>query len=190
MQKETRHNVNTIHRQLRHVLVNSLAVIGLSWGLDQKKNGAEPYTDKPDGSWDRTAEEIMLNFSGSGHPIFRASSAFARGEVRSKAGGKKSIHFNGSTETIELLLRTVVSANQLSIFGTMADLCDEVPKRVRTPEKPAAPKHLEKVEILSTPRQNIPPMTSSGETNGKSTSENSSNCQKTRSYPNCVLMRV
>ena len=41
----------------------------------------------------------MANFSGSGHPIFRASSAFERGELRSKGHGKKSIHFNGSRRT-------------------------------------------------------------------------------------------
>ena len=90
---------------------------------------------------------MLANFSRSGHPIFRASSAFARGELRSKEEGKKSIHFFGSTESIELLLHTVISANQLSIYGTMTDLCDEVPKRVRAQGKPAAPMHLEKVEI-------------------------------------------
>ena len=35
-------------------------------------------TDKPDGSWDRVAEEVMLNISDSDHPTFRASSAFER----------------------------------------------------------------------------------------------------------------
>ena len=40
-QKETKNNVNTIHRQLRNMLVNSLAVTGLSWSLDQKRSGAE-----------------------------------------------------------------------------------------------------------------------------------------------------
>ena len=34
-------DVNTIHRQLRNMLVSSRAVIGLSWGLDQKRNGTE-----------------------------------------------------------------------------------------------------------------------------------------------------
>ena len=55
-------------------------------------------------------------FSGSGHPIFRASSAFERGELRSK-GGRKYTYFNGSEENIELLLRTIISANQLSVYG-------------------------------------------------------------------------
>ena len=36
------------------------------------------YTDKADGSWDRMAQEMMDNFSRSGHTIFRASSAFER----------------------------------------------------------------------------------------------------------------
>ena len=33
--KEIQKDLNTIHRQMRNMLVNSLAVIGLSWGLDQ-----------------------------------------------------------------------------------------------------------------------------------------------------------
>ena len=114
-------------------------------GSEKKWYGA--YTDKPDGSWDRMAENMMMNFSESGHPIFRASSAFERGELRSKGGGKKSFHFNGSDENIELLLCTVISANQLSVSGAMADLCNELPKDLRAPGKPAAPDHLETMEI-------------------------------------------
>ena len=91
-------------------------------------------------------EEMMMNFTESDHPIFRASS-FERGELRSRAHGKKSIHFSGSHELIELILRTVISANQLSIYGAIADSCDEAPKCIGTPGKLAAPKHLEKVEI-------------------------------------------
>ena len=49
----------------------------------------------------------MTNFSDFGHPKFRASCAFERGEWRSEGHGKKSIHFDGSDENIELLLRTV-----------------------------------------------------------------------------------
>ena len=57
-QKETIKDVNTIHRQLRNMLVNPSAVIGLAWSLEQKRNGTETYTDKPDGSWDRMAQGI------------------------------------------------------------------------------------------------------------------------------------
>ena len=89
----------------------------------------------------------MAHFSGSTRPKFRASSAFERGELRSKGGGKKSIQFNGSHENIELLLRTVISANQLSIFGAVADLCNEVAKDLGAPGKLAALDQLEKMEI-------------------------------------------
>ena len=54
---------------------------------------------------------------------------------------------NGGHENIELLLRTVISSNQLSIYGATADLCDEVSHGITAPLKPAAPDHLEKLEI-------------------------------------------
>ena len=95
----------------------SLVILG-AWISEKEWYGT--CTDKPDGSWDRIAENMMRNFSDSGHPIFRASSAFERGGLRSKEKGKKSIHFTGSDEDIELLLRTVISANQLSIYGAIA----------------------------------------------------------------------
>ena len=57
-----------------------------------KKRWSRIYSDKPDGSWDRTAEMMNHNLHGeSCHPIFRASSAFDRGESRSKGHGKKSV---------------------------------------------------------------------------------------------------
>ena len=60
---------------------------------------------------------------------------------------KKSIHFNGRNENIGLLLRTIISANQLSVYGAIANLCNELPKDLRAPGKPAAPDHLETMEI-------------------------------------------
>ena len=115
-------------------------------GAEKKWYGT--YTDKPDESWDRMAEEMMLNFSDSDHPIFRAFSAFERGELRSKGGRTKSIHFNGSDENIELLLRTEISANRLSVYGAIADL---LPKDLWAPGKPVAPDHLETMEIPTRP---------------------------------------
>ena len=62
--------------------------------------------------------------------------------------GKKSTHFNGSHETIVLLLCTVISSNQISIYvAVTVFFCDEVPKRFRAPVKPEARDHLETMEI-------------------------------------------
>ena len=98
-------------------------------GPGSDKKWCETYSDKPHGSWDRTAEMMMYHLhEGSGHPIFRPSSACERGEVTSKGHGTKSIHFNGGEENIELLLGMIISAHQLSIYGPVAHLCNEVPK--------------------------------------------------------------
>ena len=37
------------------------------------------YPGRPVGSWDKTSEQMTMNFSESSHPILRASSAFERG---------------------------------------------------------------------------------------------------------------
>ena len=39
--------------------------------------------------------KMLQNFAGSGHPIFRCTSALERGELRSKGGGMTSIHLKG-----------------------------------------------------------------------------------------------
>ena len=97
-------------------------------GPGSEKKWYGTYSDKLDGVWDKTAKQMMMNFAENSHPIFRASSALKRGKLRSKEKGKKSIHFNGSEETIELILRTIISANQLSVNGAVADLCGELSK--------------------------------------------------------------
>ena len=93
----------------------------------------------------------MLNFDESGHAIFCATSALERGETRSKGTGKKSVHFNGSEENIELVLRTVISANQFSVYGAEADLCREISKDSMASGKPDAPEHFETMEIPTGP---------------------------------------
>ena len=101
---------------------DSFAVIGLPQGLDLKRSGTELTIRKRDGSWNRTAEKMLQNFAISGHLVFRGTNALERGEFRSKGSGKKSIHFNGSTKNIKLLLQSVISVNQLSLYGAVADL--------------------------------------------------------------------
>ena len=110
-------------------------------GPGSEKKWYGTYDHKPDGSWDRTAEKMLQNFAESGRQIFRCTSALERGESRSKGGRKTSIHFKGSEENMELLLRTVISVNQLSVYGSMTDLCNELSENLRAPGKLAAPDH-------------------------------------------------
>ena len=82
-------------------------------GSEKKWYGTHTY--KPNGEWDRVAEDMMINFSESGHPVFRGSRSLERGNLKSK--GKLSIHFCGDDETAEVVLRTIISVNQLSVYG-------------------------------------------------------------------------
>ena len=68
---------------------------------------------------------MMIKFGESGLPIFRVTSPLSRGTLKSKGGGKLSLHFCADGETIETFFRLVVSAYQLSIHGAVSDLCDE-----------------------------------------------------------------
>ena len=67
----------------------------------------------------------MLTFAESKHPVFRSTSPLSRGVPTSKGGGKLSIHFCADWETVETVFRTIISANQLSIYGAVSDLCEE-----------------------------------------------------------------
>ena len=49
----------------------------------------------------------------------------SRGTLKSRGGGKLSIHFCADGDTIETVFRTIISVNQLSIYGAVSDLCDE-----------------------------------------------------------------
>ena len=42
-------------------------------GLGSEKKWYGTHTYKPDGEWDRVAEDMMVNFSESGHPVFKAT---------------------------------------------------------------------------------------------------------------------
>ena len=73
---------------------------------------------------------MLVNSSESGHPVFRGSSALERGVLKSKGKDKLSVHFCGDDDTAEVVLRTIVSVNQLSIYGAVADICDELAWRI------------------------------------------------------------
>ena len=44
---------------------------------------------------------------------------------KSRGSGTLSIHFCADGETIETVFRTVISVDQLSIYGAVLDLCEE-----------------------------------------------------------------
>ena len=81
--------------------------------------------DSPQGIWANIAEKMLVEFAESTCPIFRTTTPLSRGQPRSKGHGKLSIHFAATQATIETAFRIIVSANQLSLYGAVADMCEE-----------------------------------------------------------------
>ena len=79
----------------------------------------------PQGIWDHIADKMLLEFAESGCSIFRATTPFSRGKLKSKGHGKLSIHFAADHVTIETIFRIIVFANQLSLYGAVANMCEE-----------------------------------------------------------------
>ena len=86
-----------------------------------------------------------LSFAKSGHPIFRATTPLSRGKLKSKGKGKVSIHFSAEPDTIDTIYRIILSANQLSIYGAVAAICDEF---VGQPDNTGEPVVLEGQSIV------------------------------------------
>ena len=81
--------------------------------------------NSPQGAWDHIADEMLLEFAESGHPIFRATTPLSRGTLKSKGHGKLSIHFTADYPTIETIFRIIISVNQLSLYGAVANICEK-----------------------------------------------------------------
>ena len=84
-----------------------------------------PSENSPQGAWDHIAEDMMLQFAESGHPIFRATTPLSRGQLKSKGRGKLSIHFTADQDTVDRIYRIILSVNQLSVYGAVAAICEE-----------------------------------------------------------------
>ena len=70
-------------------------------GPGSEKKWYSTHESRPQGEWDRVGEQMMLKFAESGHPVFRSTSPLSRGVLKSKGGGKLSIHFCADEGTIE-----------------------------------------------------------------------------------------
>ena len=77
------------------------------FGPGAEKRWYSTYIDRPLGEWDRVAESMTIKFRESGRPVFRAASPLSRGTLKSKGGGKLSIHFCDDGNTIETVFRTI-----------------------------------------------------------------------------------
>ena len=90
-------------------------------GPGSEKKWYSMEENSPQGIWDHIAEKMLVEFAESGCPIFRATTSLSRSKLKSKGHGKLSIHFAADQEIIETIFRILVSANQLSLYGEVAN---------------------------------------------------------------------
>ena len=117
-------------------------------GPGSEKKWYGTYDGIPSGYWSRTAEKLLLNFAGSGHPIFRSTSALERGKLRSKGRRKTTIHFT--------LLKMVMSVNQFRLYGAVAHLIKELPEDQKAPGRLVAADPTEQEILCQPPIAEVP----------------------------------
>ena len=96
------------------------------------------YDGIPSGYWTQNSGKMQLNFKKSGHPIFRCTCALEEGQLRNKEGGKTTIHFTAYEENVQLLLKVVMSVNQHSLHGAIADMIQGLREDQVAPGRPVA----------------------------------------------------
>ena len=113
--------------------VESVKVFARRFGIGQwsfigPSSQMKWYSSKnsPQGAWDQIAEEMLLLFAESGHPIFSATTLLSRGNVKSERRGKLSLHFAADQDTIDTIYRIDLSVNQLSVYGAVAVVCEDL----------------------------------------------------------------
>ena len=125
-------------------------------GAASEKKWYSIKEDSPQGIWDHIAEKMLVELAEGGCPIFRATTPVSRGQLKSKGHGKLSIHFAADQETIETIFRIIVSANQLSLYGAVEEMCEEYESLHERTERPVVMGQSSSSLVLSVIKTEVP----------------------------------
>ena len=125
-------------------------------GPGSEKKRYSMKEDDPQEIWDKIEEKILLEFAESGCPIFRATTPLSRGQLKSKGHGKLSIHFAADLETVETTFRITVSANQLSLYGAVAEMWEEYESLHERTGRPVVMEQSSSSLVLSAIKTEVP----------------------------------
>ena len=95
-------------------------------GLGSETKWYSTYIDRPRGEWDRVAELMMIKFREKADAQFSERRVHFP-EERSEAKEVENCRYTFVPMgiSIETVSRTIISVNQLSIYGAVSDLCEE-----------------------------------------------------------------
>ena len=80
----------------------------------------------------------------------------SRGRLRSKEHGKLSTHYAADLETIETIFRTSISVNQISLYGAIAEICEEYETLHERTERPVVMVQSSSSLVLSVIKTEVP----------------------------------
>ena len=98
--------------------------VGHSSDLDQKRSGILLTTKDHEENGTESLNWWWSN-SEKADTVFRATSPLSRGTLKSKGGGKLSIHFRADGRTIETVFRTFFLLISSVYTGAVSDVCEE-----------------------------------------------------------------
>ena len=113
-------NANLVSIYARRFSLGRLSFLGPG----SEKKWYSSHDIKPQEERDRVEELMMIEIGQSGHPVFCATSPLSRGTLKSKGGGNCQYTSVPMEERLKLV-RTIISVNQLRIYGAVSDLCEE-----------------------------------------------------------------
>ena len=141
----------TIQRQLNNMLVDSLAVIGLSWSLDLKRSGTElTMANQMDFGIERR-RKCCWPSQKTEHPVFRGNQCLGERRFKKQRKWKEANTLQWQHQKYWIASPKVISVNHLGLHGAVADMIEELPVGQKALGKPKAPGQLDKQEILAQP---------------------------------------
>ena len=144
-EKTTDNNVYGTQTLWKRLQKDLELVNGLSLDQVLRRSGILPKTARK-ASGDRIAEDMLLEFAKSGHPIFRATTPLSRGKLKSK-GKRESIHTLQCWTRYDWYNLSHYSLCQSAqcLRGAVAAICDEF---VGQPDNTGEPVVLEGQSIV------------------------------------------
>ena len=81
--------------------------------------------NSPQRIWDHIADEMLLEFAESGHPIFPCNDSIVQRYIQEQRTWETVYTVAADQETIKTVFRIIISVNQLSFYGAVANICEE-----------------------------------------------------------------
>ena len=154
-QKTTRKNAKQMLNSFLCLQEDSEQDNGHSSDLDRRKSGLLSVKIVHYVNGTKWRKDDVRISQESRHPVFRATSPLSRGKLKSKGGGKLSIHNAADLETITTVFRTIASVNQ-PVFTVQSQKCVKNMNPITIERETRCGRKVEFLVVPSVSKTNVP----------------------------------